>query len=89
MIRGLGILSILLAAPCLFAQGNAVIFGSVTDPSGANVAQVAVTATNEATGVTESVKSNDAGNYIFPDNFGRIITAGNPRIMQLAGKFYF
>ena len=67
MILRLGVLSIVLAAPALFAQGNAVIFGSVTDPSGANVAQVAVTATNEATGVTESVKSNDAGNYIFPN----------------------
>ena len=58
---------LLLVTSCLFAQGNAVIFGTVTDQSGASVAQVNVTAANEATGVVEKVKSNDAGYYIFPD----------------------
>jgi hypothetical protein len=51
----------------LLAQGNSVIFGTVTDQSGATVAQADVIATNEATGVVEKVKSNEAGYFIFPD----------------------
>src|ERR1700750_369898 len=82
MIRGLGVLALVLSSPALFAQGNAVIFGSVTDPSGANVAQVAVTATKEATGLTESVKSNEAGNYIFPD-----LRPGSYRVTGQAAGF--
>lgn len=62
-----GLLLLIMAAPSLLAQGNAVIFGTVTDLSGASVAQVDVTATNEATGIIKKVKSNEAGNYIFPD----------------------
>jgi hypothetical protein len=51
----------------LFAQGNAVIFGTVTDQSGGTVAQAVITATNEATGVADKVISNEAGYCIFPD----------------------
>ena len=58
---------LLLVTSSLLAQGNGLIFGTVTDQSSAAVAHADVTATNEATGVTESVKSNDAGNYVFPD----------------------
>ena len=57
----------LLLASRLLAQGSAVIFGTVTDQSGAVVAHADVTATNEETGATETVKSNDAAYYIFPD----------------------
>ena len=57
----------LLVSCSLFAQGNAVIFGTVSDQSGAAVARADVSATNEATAVAEKVKSNDAGYYIFPD----------------------
>ena len=57
----------LLMASRLLAQGSAVIFGTVTDQSGAAVPHADVTATNEATGAAESVKSNDAAYYIFPD----------------------
>jgi Carboxypeptidase regulatory-like domain len=58
---------LLLLAPSLLAQGSAVIFGTVTDQSSAALANAEVTATNEATGAVESVKSNAAGNYVFPD----------------------
>jgi hypothetical protein len=58
---------LLLVTSSLLAQGNAVIFGTVTDQSGAVLSQAEVTATNEATGTAETVKSNTAGNYIFPD----------------------
>jgi hypothetical protein len=61
------LLLFLLVVPILYAQGNAVVFGTVTDSSGAPVAQAEVTATNEATGSAEAVKSNAAGNYVFPD----------------------
>jgi hypothetical protein len=58
---------LLFMSSTLFAQGKSVIFGTVTDQSGGTVAQADVTATNEATGVVEKVKSNEAGYYIFPD----------------------
>jgi hypothetical protein len=64
-MRSLSLL--LLLASSLLAQGNGVIFGTIADQSGAEVARASVTATNEATGVAETVKSNEAGNYIFPD----------------------
>ncbi len=66
MSRYFGILTLILTVPSLLAQGNGVIFGTITDPSGASVMQVDVTATNEATGLVEKVKSNEAGYYIFP-----------------------
>jgi hypothetical protein len=58
---------LLLVTSSLLAQGNAVVFGTVTDQSSAALANAEVTATNEATGSVESVKSNAAGNYIFPE----------------------
>jgi hypothetical protein len=67
MSRYFGIFAVVFAAPVLFAQGNGVVFGTVTDPSGSSVAQVEVTATNEANGAVEKLKSNEAGYYIFPN----------------------
>jgi hypothetical protein len=61
------LLLLFMAVPSLLAQGNAVIFGTVTDQSGAAIAHAEVTATNEATGVAETVKSNDAAYYVFPN----------------------
>jgi len=58
-----------LAAICLcisapaFAQFNASIQGTVTDPSGAVVSGATVTATHRATGVSSTVTSNGAGFY--------------------------
>jgi len=43
---------------------NQQILGTVTDPSGAAVPQAEVTVTNEATGISRSVKSNEDGNYV-------------------------
>ena len=45
---------------------NAVVGGTVTDPSGANIPKVTVTATNVNTGIVTTVASNDGGNYEFP-----------------------
>src|SRR5439155_203921 len=82
MSRHLATFCLLLAAPSLLAQGNAVVFGAVTDPSGASVAQVDITATNEATGAVARVKSNDAGYYVFPN-----LRAGSYKISGQAAGF--
>ncbi|MGB9465743.1 MAG: carboxypeptidase regulatory-like domain-containing protein [Candidatus Acidiferrum sp.] len=42
------------------------IKGTVTDPSQAAVAQATVTVTNEATGITRTVKTNTDGDYVVP-----------------------
>ncbi|MBZ2184173.1 MAG: carboxypeptidase regulatory-like domain-containing protein [Bryobacter sp.] len=51
----------------LFAQtATATIFGSITDTSGAALANAKVTATQAATGAREQTSANDRGDYIFP-----------------------
>jgi len=49
-----------------FAQ-QATIVGTVTDPSGAVVPNVAVTITNTETGLSRTYPTNDAGQYVAPD----------------------
>src|SRR5882724_6383613 len=58
---------LLLLASGLTAQNSGVIFGTITDPSGAALIHAGVTATNLATGDVSKVESNDAGDYIFPN----------------------
>jgi len=60
------ICSMLQSAP-LFAQGTGGrILGRVSDPSGAVLAGVKVTLTNEATGVSNEATTNSNGDYGFP-----------------------
>src|SRR5580693_9180919 len=49
-----------------FAQ-QATIVGTVTDPSGAVVPNVAVTVTNTDTGLSRNIPTNDAGQYVAVD----------------------
>jgi hypothetical protein len=49
-----------------FAQ-QATIVGTVTDPSGAVVPNVAVVITNTDTGSSRTIPTNDAGQYVAPD----------------------
>ena len=42
------------------------ITGTVTDPSGALIPNVKITATNTATNITNTTSSNEAGVYNFP-----------------------
>jgi hypothetical protein len=49
----------------VFAQENATINGTVTDPSGAVVANAAISITNPATGQVRQTASNSAGEYRF------------------------
>jgi hypothetical protein len=58
---------LVIAVPLAAQTGSSVIFGTVTDSSGAALAAASVSATNEATGVAETVNTNETGNYVFPD----------------------
>ncbi len=62
-------LVICLALPTLLiAQGTGGrILGRIADPTGAVLAGVKVTASNEATGVSQDALSNDSGDYAFPN----------------------
>ena len=53
--------------PMLLAQVvEATLVGRVTDPTGAVMTGVAVTATNKATGTSRKVESDNQGNYTIP-----------------------
>ncbi|MEI4861459.1 carboxypeptidase-like regulatory domain-containing protein, partial [Klebsiella pneumoniae] len=54
-----------LATPA-FAQ-EATIVGTVTDPSGAAVADAKVTLTNVDTGVSKVLSTNESGQYVAVD----------------------
>src|SRR5579883_3132463 len=45
---------------------NATLGGTVSDPSGAFIARVTVTATNVNTGIMTTALTNEAGSYTFP-----------------------
>src|SRR5215831_15010989 len=63
---GYALLAVALAAGTAVAQvsGSGTIQGTVTDPTGAVVAGVSVTATNVETGVQTSRKTTDAGFFV-------------------------
>jgi hypothetical protein len=69
MYRGLVVLSLcLICSTLVFAQGTGGrILGRVADSSGAVLAKVKVTATNEATGIARDTQTNDSGDYGFPE----------------------
>jgi len=56
---------LLMLSPGAWAQDNATINGTVTDPTGAVVPNASITITNPATGQTRAATSNDAGEYRF------------------------
>src|ERR1700722_4614088 len=59
-----------IAASCSFVwgqTGSGIIFGTVTDPTGAVVSGAEITVTNVATGITEHVAADASGNYVVPD----------------------
>src|ERR1700749_1572436 len=53
----------LLSSGYLYAQANAGITGTVTDPSGAVVSGASVTITNQGTGVENHATTGSAGTY--------------------------
>src|SRR5438552_1510978 len=58
-------LAIFLVTTAVFAQqiGGGTFNGTVTDPSGASIANAKVTATQTATGVARTAQSSEAGLY--------------------------
>jgi hypothetical protein len=56
----------LFFVPAAFAQTDASVSGTVSDPSGAHVVAATVTALNTATGVAVPVTTNEAGVYTLP-----------------------
>src|SRR6516162_3588481 len=50
----------------VFAQ-QATIVGTVTDPSGASLANVNITVINLESGVAKKIQTNAAGQYVVPD----------------------
>src|SRR5215831_14784000 len=57
-----------LSCNVVFGQGStAQIIGSVTDPSGAVLPGVEITATQTETGVSRTTVSNETGAYILPN----------------------
>jgi hypothetical protein len=51
---------------CAGAQ-QATVVGTVTDPAGAALPNVTITVTNVESGVTRSIQTNTAGQYVVPD----------------------
>jgi Carboxypeptidase regulatory-like domain len=63
----LGTLLFGLSAPVMGQAVNATLLGTVTDSSGAAVANVKVTITETNTGISRVSQTNESGNYVFPD----------------------
>src|ERR1039458_2955889 len=62
------VLFLFLLASALYALGQeATILGTVTDPSGSVVPNVAMTITHVETGETRSTVTNGDGQYVAPD----------------------
>jgi hypothetical protein len=68
LVRCFLTVSCCLAFTCavVWAQGTAQISGTVSDPSGARLPGVEVSATQTATGQVRSVVSNESGFYVLP-----------------------
>ncbi len=60
-------LMLIVAYPASGQAVNATLLGTVSDASGAGVANAKVTITETNTGISRTSQSNESGNYIFPD----------------------
>ncbi|HEX6821468.1 MAG TPA: TonB-dependent receptor [Candidatus Sulfotelmatobacter sp.] len=58
---------VLLFAAQAVAQSEATIVGTVTDPSGAAVANASITVTNLDTGLSRTINTSGDGQYVVPD----------------------
>jgi len=64
----LAVVACLTFSSLLAAQGTGGrILGRISDPTGAVLSGVKVTATNDATGVSQDALSNDSGDFAFPN----------------------
>jgi hypothetical protein len=86
-LRSLAILSAFVLAltafaPALWAQENAVLTGTVTDPSGAVIPNATVVLVDTATGQERQSTSNNAGIYVFAN-----LAHGNYNVTATAQGF--
>ena len=73
------VLSVFFATGAIFAQSQATtgnIEGRVVDPNGAAVPNVAITATNQETGLEKNTTSSDEGNFVLP-----LLTPGRYKVV--------
>jgi len=79
----------LLVQPAYADNLYASIRGTVTDPSGAALTGVVVSATNTDTGIETKVTTSQSGSYVFPQlaigNYRISITAPNFKTFQASG----
>ena len=76
-------IALMFSSSCIvFAQTGGEITGEVTDPSGAIMPAVSVTATNTDTNVARSTVTNSAGLYSFPD-----LTPGKYQVKAVSKGF--
>jgi hypothetical protein len=75
------VLSMVLGST-VFAQSTATLNGTVTDPTGAVVANAKVIATNQATGVETATQTDTAGAYLLPS-----LAIGSYRVQVTASGF--
>jgi hypothetical protein len=66
--RLLALTALVLGLPFFAAAQEATILGTVTDPSGAAVPNVAITITNTDTGLVTHLTTDSAGQYVAPLN---------------------
>jgi carboxypeptidase family protein len=59
--------ALLFCLPFLVLAQEASIVGTVTDPSGSVMPNVKITITNAETGLSHTITTNDAGQYVVPD----------------------
>ena len=58
---------LLLSPLSVWAQTSATITGVITDPSGAVISDVAITATNTGTQQNAKTSTNPSGNFVLPN----------------------
>lgn len=67
ILHALAVILLALSSPPAHSQAFGTISGNVTDPSGAGVPGVSVTATETGTGFARSVTSDATGHYVIPN----------------------
>ena len=67
LFASFAVLLTLGAASRAFAQSTGSIRGTVSDPSGAAIANAAVTVTDNGTGLSRDTVSNESGIFVYPD----------------------
>jgi hypothetical protein len=67
LYAGFAVLLALGAVSHTYAQSTGIIRGTVSDPTGAAIANATVTATDTSTSIARTAATNDSGIFVFPD----------------------